>query len=250
MYYFCAAACRARFEADPPGVPGRPGRSRGRTADVLIENEFEVPAPIEHVWDYMLDVERVAPCMPGAELTEVVDERTWKGRVTIKLGPVSLSFAGTVEMTERDDDAHRVVLKASGMEQRGKGAATALVTSWLVPSDLGTRVRITQDITVSGAVAQFSRGMMGDVSSRLTKQFADCLKANMEAESVTAGAPGGAGSPGSTAEAPGPSPAQTPAAARPAPVTAKPVGGIRLAVWALLRAIRRFFARLSGRGRS
>src|SRR6266545_7571332 len=96
-----------------------------------IENEFTVRAPIDHVWDYLLDVERVAPCMPGAQLTEVVDERTWKGKTNVKVGPVALSFAGTVVMDERDDDAHRVRLSAKGMEQRGKGAATASVVSHL-----------------------------------------------------------------------------------------------------------------------
>jgi uncharacterized protein len=224
-------------------APGRWKEPRRQDTDVLIENEFEVPAPIDQVWQYVLDVERVAPCMPGGELTEVVDERTWKGRVTMKLGPVSLAFAGTVTMTERDDETHRVVLKASGMEQRGKGAATALVTSWLEPSAEGTRVRISQDITISGPVAQYSRGMMGDVSARLTRQFADCLKANMEAEGVAAPAteagPTEAG--GEERGNPGP-----PTARRPA-VTAKPVRGIRLALWALFRAIGRFLGRLFGR---
>lgn len=190
---------------------------------MLIENQFEVPAPLEHVWNYLLDVEKVAPCMPGAELTETVDERTWKGKVVVKLGPVSLSFAGTVTMEERDDAAHRVVLKASGMEQRGKGAAQATVTSWLEPADGATRVTISQDITLSGPVAQYSRGMMQDVSARLTEQFAECLKTNMAAEA--AAAPGQA----------------VPTAA------AQPVAGLRLALWALFRAIGRFFARLFGR---
>lgn len=193
---------------------------------MLIENSFEVDAPLERVWAFLLDVERVAPCMPGCQLTETVDERTWKGKVNVKLGPVSLSFAGTAVLEEQDDVAHRVVLKASGMEQRGKGAATAIVTSWLEPVDGGTRVQIKQDITISGAVAQFSRGMMQDVSERLTKQFADTLQANMAAEEEAQAA---------GAEAP------------PPPVAAKPVSGIRLGLWALFRAIGRFFRRLFGR---
>lgn len=191
---------------------------------MLIENEFEVAAPIERVWGYLFDVERVAPCMPGAQLTETVDERNWKGKIVVKLGPVSLSFAGTVTMQERDDDAHRVVLKASGMEQRGKGAASAVVTAWAEDADGGTSVHYTQDITVSGAVAQFSRGMMQDVSAKMTKQFADCLQANINADE---------------AARPGEEPAPQ--------VTAKPVGGVRLGIWAVLRAIGRFFARLFGR---
>jgi uncharacterized protein len=191
---------------------------------MLIENSFEVPASLDRAWAYLLDVERVAPCLPGAELTETVDERTWKGKVNVKLGPVSLSFAGTVVMQERDDAAHRVVLKASGMEQRGKGAATALVTGQLEEGDGVTKVHFSQDITISGAVAQFSRGMMQDVSSRLTKQFAECVRTNMSADPPN---------PGNDDP--------------PVQVAARPVKGFRLAVWALFRAIGRFFARLFGR---
>jgi carbon monoxide dehydrogenase subunit G len=191
---------------------------------MLIENSFEVPASIDRVWNYMLDVEKVVPCMPGAELTETIDESHWKGKVTVKLGPVSLSFAGKVEMHERDDAAHRVVLKGSGMEQRGKGAASATVTSSLEETTDGTKISIVQDITVQGQAAQFSRGMMQDVSSKLTQQFADCLKANMAAEE---------------AARPGEEPAPR--------VTAGEVRGIRLGLDALLAAIVRFFKRLFGR---
>lgn len=185
---------------------------------MLIENQFDVAAPADHLWHWLLDVERIAPCMPGAELTEIVDDRHWKGKVNMKFGPVSLSFAGTVTMEERDDDRHRVVLKAQGMEQKGKGAASANVTSWLEEGDGITTVKMQADITLSGFVAQVSRGMLPDISARLTQQFADCLKQNMLAE-----------------EAP----------AKPAAV-AKPVGGIRLGLWAMWRAIVRFFRRLFG----
>ena len=87
---------------------------------MLIENAFTVARPVDEVWDYLLDVQRIAPCMPGAELTETVDERTWKGKVNMKFGPVSMSFAGQVQIAERDDAAHRVVLHARGTEQKGK----------------------------------------------------------------------------------------------------------------------------------
>jgi carbon monoxide dehydrogenase subunit G len=193
---------------------------------VLIENGFEVAAPVERVWAYLLDVEKVAPCMPGAELTETVDDTTWKGKVTVKLGPVGLSFAGTVVMAERDDAAHRVVLNAKGMEQRGRGAATAVVTAFAEPTGPDTtKVSFSQDLTVSGAVAQYSRGMMQDVSSKLTRRFADCIQANIQAEQ-----------------------AADPGEATPQAV-AKPVAGIRLGIWALFRAIGRFFRRLFGGGR-
>ena len=109
---------------------------------MLIENEFTVAAPVDFLWNYLLDVERIAPCMPGAELTEVVDDKNWKGKLNAKFGPVSMSFAGTVTVEERDDAAHRVMLTAKGMEAKGKGAANASVTSWLEAGpDAGTTTR-------------------------------------------------------------------------------------------------------------
>ena len=185
-----------------------------------IENEFTVPAPIDHVWAYLLDVERVAPCMPGAELTEVVDDKTWKGKVNMKLGPVSLAFAGTVTMQERDDQAHRVKLAAKGMEQKGKGAANASVTSWLEPgADPGsTTVKMQADITLTGAAAQMSRGLLPEVSKKLTQQFADCLEAGMAAEATSPTA------------------------------VAVPVGGVGLGLAALWATIAGFFRRLFGGG--
>jgi carbon monoxide dehydrogenase subunit G len=205
---------------------------------MLIENSFDVPAPIDHVWNYMLDVEKVVVCMPGAQLTETVDENNYKGKVVVKLGPVSLTFAGKVTMEERDDTAHRVVLKGSGMEQRGKGAASATVTSTLEETPEGTRVNIVQDLKVQGQAAQFSRGMMQDVTSKLTKQFAECLKANIGAERQPAAAASSEGS----------APTEAAASTRTVPqVVAKPVGGLRLGFSALLSAIVRFFKKWFGR---
>ncbi len=199
-----------------------------------IENEFTVPAPIDHVWDYLLDVERVAPCMPGAELTEVIDDHSWKGKVNMKLGPVSLSFAGTVTMQERDDEAKRVVLAAKGMEQKGKGAANASVTSWLEQGDDGaTNVKMRADIHLTGTVAQLSRGLLPEVSRKLTQQFADCLHQSMEAAEVVAT---------ESADI-----AARAAAASEPPVRAKPIGGIRLGLSAIWAAIAGFFRRLFGK---
>jgi uncharacterized protein len=211
---------------------------------MLIENSFEVPAPIDYVWNYMQDVQKVVVCMPGAQLTETIDADNYKGKILIKLGPVSLSFNGKVSIEERDETAHRVVMKGSGMEQRGKGAASATVTSSLEEVPNGTLVKVVQDLKVQGQAAQFSRGMMQDVSSKLTKQFADCLKTNMAAERQPAAEASGApeertgGEPASSAGAPAPAP--TPQ------MVAKPVGGIRLALSALGSAIVRFFKRLFG----
>ena len=192
---------------------------------MLIENQFTVAAPAEDVWRYLLDVERVAPCMPGAELTDVVDDRNWKGTVHAKFGPVSMSFAGSVTLEERDETAHRVVLHAKGTEQKGKGAADAKVTSWLEAVDAGTAVKMQADMTLTGAAAQLSRGLLPEVSKRLTQQFADCLEQSLAA----AGA--------------GEQAASTPSAA---PAAAKPVGGVRLGLAAAWSVIVSFFRRLFG----
>jgi carbon monoxide dehydrogenase subunit G len=207
---------------------------------VRIDNEFTVQAPLERVWTFLLDVEKVAPCMPGAELTDVVDDHTWKGKTNIKIGPVSLSFAGTVVMEERDDADHRLRLNAKGMEQRGKGAATAAVVSHLEQVDGGTKVTMETELTITGAVAQYGRGMMLDISQRLTREFAQCLEANIVAgEASAAGAEGasdGDHSPGNPTTDPG--------------ATAAPVHGFRLGLWAFWRAVARSFKRLFGRGAS
>ncbi len=209
-----------------------------------IANEFRVEAPIERVWAHLLDVERVAPCMPGAQLTEVVDDRTWKGRANVKLGPVSLSFAGTLVMAERDESVHRVVLKAEGREQRGKGAASATITSVMQQDGDGTRVAIDTDLTITGAVAQYGRGMIQDISARLTQQFAECLRATIAAEEaapvpVEAVPPGGEAAPAVPLAPAPPQPVAAPAA----------VGGVRLGLWALWRALVRLLRRLFGGGR-
>ncbi len=129
---------------------------------MLIQNEFTVAQPAEPLWAYLLDVEKIAPCMPGAELTEAIDDSNWKGKVNVAFGPVKLSFAGTVSIAERDDVAHRVKLAAKGMEAKGKGAATAAVTSWLEPGPDAdsTIVKMDADITLTGAAAQLSRGLL------------------------------------------------------------------------------------------
>jgi carbon monoxide dehydrogenase subunit G len=228
---------------------------------VQIQNEFEVDAPIDEVWAYLLDVAKVARCMPGAELTETVDETTWKGTVGVKLGPVSMSFAGTVRMTGRADATHHVVLRADGREQRGRGAASATVTADLHPADGRTEVAFVTDLTITGAAAQYGRGMIQDISAKLTGQFASCLQANMAAERGAASVPpepatpapapleSAASEPALPESAP---PASAPAAeegrhSTAAPVSAAPVKGIRLGLWALWRAVVRWFRRLFGR---
>ncbi len=203
-----------------------------------LHNDFDVPAPVDEVWAYMLDVERIAPCMPGAELTEVVDDKNWKGKVTVKVGPVSMAFLGTVTMQERDDTAKRVVLKADGRDSRGKGAANALVTAQMEPAGDGTKVSIDTALTITGAAAQYARGgMIQDISGRLTKEFANCLQANIQV-GAPAAAPAADGS-----AAPAQKADEAPAVTV---VTAKPVGGLRIAMWAFWRSVVRFFKKLFG----
>jgi carbon monoxide dehydrogenase subunit G len=193
-----------------------------------IENSFTVDQPVDPLWAYLLDVERIAPCMPGAELTEHVDDTTWKGKVNVAFGPVKLSFAGSVAMQERDDQAHRVTLAAKGMEAKGKGAATANVTSWLEPVDAtSTTVHMQADITLTGAAAQLSRGLLPEISKQLTQQFADCLQASMVAEAAPATAAAGA-------EA-------------PAPREPEAVGGIGLGLKAVWSIVAGWFRKLFGR---
>jgi carbon monoxide dehydrogenase subunit G len=202
---------------------------------VLIENAFSVNAPADDLWSFLLDVERIAPCMPGAELTEVIDERNWKGRVHMKVGPVAMSFAGTVSMESRDDEAHRVVLRAKGTEQKGKGAADASVTSWLEPGPGAdqTTVKMQAEVTLVGTAAQMSRGLLPEISKKLTQQFADCLEAAMAAQGAAPAAPPDAG------------PAER-AASAPVAIAPRPVGGIGLALSAIWQVIKGFIRRLFG----
>jgi uncharacterized protein len=214
-----------------------------------LENQFEVKAAPERVWDFLLDLERVTPCMPGAQLEELVDESTWKGKMGVKLGAVSLSYATTVEIAEKDEQARKVKLKASARETRGKGTANATIDSGVEPAENGaSRVTMVTDLTISGAVAQYGRGMIGDVSKRLTGEFAKCLEANLLQEQEAAAAPQPAAT--AAAESRAPAEPEAPAPVKPAPVEAKPIGGIRLGLWAIWRAIVRFFRRLFGRGQS
>jgi carbon monoxide dehydrogenase subunit G len=185
-----------------------------------LENSFEVPAPPEQAWDLLMDVPRVIPCMPGTELTETVDDSTWKAKMTVKLGPMSFAFATDVRHEEADADARRAKLSARARELRGRGGGQATIESTLTRVDGGTRVHIVTDMTLSGAVAQYGRGMVQDVASRLVGQFADCLRTQL------VHAPEGAA-----------------AAPTASPPPAKPVAGLSLIVGALRRAIVRFFKR-------
>ncbi|MEU4672805.1 SRPBCC family protein [Amycolatopsis sp. NPDC023774] len=139
---------------------------------MLIRNQFEVAQPVDKVWRFFDDVPAVATCLPGAELTEDLGDERYRGRVSIRMGPVSLRFDGLAAITERDDDARRIVVDASGADERGRGQAAMIVSARLARAASGTRVDVDQDLQVSGAAAQYGRGMISDVSSVLMREFA------------------------------------------------------------------------------
>lgn len=146
-----------------------------------IDNDIVLRAPLDKVWAYMLDVPNLAPCLPGAELVGDDGNGTYDGTVLAKLGPVKLSFTGKARIVEADERAHRLVLHAAGAEDRGKGTAEMMLTATLVPAaGGGTTMKVAQDLNVSGAAAQFGRGMIADVTSVLMQSFAECLQYNID----------------------------------------------------------------------
>ena len=139
-----------------------------------LNNDFEVAAPVDLVWAVLTDVERIAPCLPGAQLLEVEGDE-FRGVVKIKVGPITAQYKGAASFSERDDVEHRAVLRAEGRDTRGAGNAAADITAELEATDVGTKVTVTTDLTVTGKVAQFGRGVMADVSKKLMGQFAENL---------------------------------------------------------------------------
>jgi hypothetical protein len=147
-----------------------------------LTNSFDVSASPEATLKLLLDADRVIPCMPGAELIETVDERTWKAKMAVKLGPVGLDFLNDVTITEVDESAGRVTMAVKGRDTRGKGGADADIVSTLTATDGGTHVQLETDLRLSGQAAQFGRGsIVQDVSTTLVDQFANCLKAQLTA---------------------------------------------------------------------
>ena len=159
-------------------------------------NEFTIPVGVEEAYAVLTDLERVAPCMPGATLEEV-DGETYSGRMKVKVGPMSLTYAGTATLTEQDPEAHAARIEASGREKRGGGTASADVRASMVEADGGTKVVVTTDINVTGKPAQFGRGVMADVGAKIIDRFADNLRDELAAEPAdTAPEPAGlAGAP-------------------------------------------------------
>jgi carbon monoxide dehydrogenase subunit G len=236
-----------------------------------IQNQFEVAASPDRVYAFLLDVNRVVTCMPGAELSEVVDPTTFKGRVRIKVGPITVSYNGTARITDRDDAARVATLQADGRETTGPGSARATAKMSVDAAENGrSTVRLDTDFTVAGRIANFGRGVMEDVSKRLVSQMADCIKANLESEApadtaapqapqgetsaaapadVATGTPAqGSASPDAAAAPAGPAPAAQAPAGAPAPArsaappaAAAPVNAFGLFFAVLWDRIRRLF---------
>ena len=140
-----------------------------------LKNEFRVGVPIEQAWGTLTDVEYIAPCMPGAQLTEI-DGEEFKGQVKVKVGPITAQYKGVAKFKEKDDSQYRLVLDASGRDTRGAGNAAAEVTAEMTADGDGTIIVITTDLKVTGKVAQFGRGVMADVSEKLIGQFVESLE--------------------------------------------------------------------------
>ena len=205
-----------------------------------FDNAFEVPVPPEEAWKLLMDIERIAPCVPGAALTQKVDDRTYKGTIAVKLGPVALTFAGQARFEEMDEAARRAKVKAQGSDAKGRGGASAEVGFHIEPSPKGAKVIIHTNLQLSGAVAQYGRGvgMVKDLAQAIIGQFATNLEKNVIAPTTAAKQPAAAPSPTAPAAAqPRPPAPSTPPAA---PVQ---MGGLGLKVlWmAILRGIRRLF---------
>ena len=180
-----------------------------------LKDSFEVPYPVGAVWDVITDVERIAPCLPGAQLTGS-DGDTYEGLVKVKVGPISSQYKGKASFTERDDDAHRLLMSASGRDTRGAGNASAEITVALESvTDTSTMVSVHTDLTITGKVAQFGRGVLADVSRKLMGQFADNLAALVAAD-ADSDEPSEAADEASGSEAAGED-APAEAAAEPAP---------------------------------
>jgi len=185
---------------------------------VEFDNSFEVPLAPAEAWPLLLDVRRIAPCLPGAELTEVIDEQTYKGRIAVRLGPVALVFAGVVRLEEIDGVSHTARLTAQGSDAKGRGGANAASSFRLEAAGTGTKVLVHTDLALSGAVAQYGRGVgiIQATAAQLMAQFADNLRAQVAAQ-------------------------EAPAAPGQPPPPARPISGFALMAQVIWRAIARLF---------
>jgi uncharacterized protein len=211
-----------------------------------FDNSFEVPLPLSDAWALLMDIRRIAPCMPGAALTDVVDEHTYKGRIGVRLGPVALTFAGTVKFEEIDHANRRARVAAQGSDSKGRGGANAAASFRLEPTGGGTKVLVHTDLTLSGAVAQYGRGVgiIQLTAAQIITQFANNLKAQLAKEGAQAAtvaqAETHAASAPSTPSPTSPQSTSPPLSSAPA---AKPISGFALMRSVLWRFLRRLFGR-------
>jgi uncharacterized protein len=147
---------------------------------MLITNEFEVAAPIEKVWQFFDDIPHVAACLPGTELTDDLGDDHYRGLVGIRMGPVRLNFAGTADIVERDEQGRKIVVNAAGADERGRGQAAMGVTATLSRARAGTKVGVAMDLQISGAAAQYGRGMISDVTAVLMRDFSANMQDRIE----------------------------------------------------------------------
>lgn len=226
-----------------------------------LEQSFLVAAPLETVWDALTDVERVAPCLPGATLGPGPAEGVYAGTFAVRLGPASAAYEGTLEMASVEQATHTTTMRASGRDRRGQGSANATIVSRLVPDETGTRVEVVTDFTITGRLARFGRGgMVQDVSNRLLAEFASCLQDQLagpaDAPGAETAAQGGddgpaqggedgpAQTPGASPAARTPPPAGAPAGTAPSPPPAgRPINGLALIVSILRDRLRRLLRR-------
>jgi carbon monoxide dehydrogenase subunit G len=194
-----------------------------------FDNSFEVGLPPAEAWAVLMNIQAIAPCMPGAELTEVVDATTYKGRIAVRLGPVALTFAGTVRFDEIDATNYRAKVKAQGSDAKGRGGAHAEASLRLEPIATGSRVLVHTNLALSGAVAQYGRGagIIQSTAGALIQQFADSLQTRF----VRTDAAG-------TRER-----ADASTAPEPTPTAARPISGFSLLTRVLWDRIRRLFGR-------
>ena len=212
-----------------------------------FDNSFEVPLPIGDAWKVLMDIQRVAPCMPGAELTDVVDERTYKGKIGVRLGPVALTFAGTVKFEEIDDANRTARVAAQGNDAKGRGAANAVASFHLEPAGGGTKVLVHTNLTLSGAIAQYGRGVgiIQMTAAQIITQFANNLRAQLAQDGAANAsvAPTAPPPPASAPPAPIPQSTVSVTAPQPLPPVAKPISGFALMANMLWASLKRLFGR-------
>jgi carbon monoxide dehydrogenase subunit G len=218
-----------------------------------LEQSFEVKAPLERVWRELIAIERVAPCLPGAEITEAGDDGVYRGNFSVRLGPTTAAYRGELHMEEADEATHVARMRASGQDKRGQGGAKATIVSKLSERGDATLVEVETDFTITGRLARFGRGgMIQDVSNRLLREFAECLQKTIEAAPAPAPEAAAGAGPGETApDTPAPTAADAPSGAAPVqpapgvagPPSTRPVKGFSLLASVLWERVKRLFRR-------